>query len=76
MVDKQEIPVVTVSIKATKAEVELVCNALHQTINTPFPIKPVDTNWKAPYMKLLNDYRTIKSKMIDYEKKNKLPGQD
>ena len=76
MVDKKEIPEVTASIKATKAEVELVCNALHQTINTPFPATSTDPNWKAPYMKLLNDYRAIKNKIIDYEQKHASPGQD
>jgi len=73
MVDKQ---VVTASIKATKAEVELVCNALHQTINTPFPTESIDRNWKKPYMKLLNDYRAIKNKIIAYEKEHTPPDQD
>ena len=76
MVDKKEIQEVTASIRATKAEVELVCNALHQVINTPFPTESTDQNWKSPYMKLLNDYKTIKNKIIDYEQKHISPGQD
>ena len=76
MVDKKEIPEVIATIKATKAEVELVCNALHQVINTPYPTESTDQNWKSPYMKLLNDYKAIKNKIIDYEQKHASPGQD
>ena len=76
MVDKKEIQEVTASIRATKAEVELVCNALHQVINTPYPTESTDQNWKSPYMKLLNDYKTIKNNIIDYEQKHTSPGQD
>jgi len=76
MVDKKGIREVTASIRATKAEVELVCNALHQVINTPYPTESTDQNWKSPYMKLLNDYKTIKNKIIDYEQKHTSPGQD
>jgi len=63
-------------IKATKAEITLLCNALHHVINTPLQVEPVDKNWQIPYKNLLQDYENIKSRMIDYEQEQASPGQN
>ena len=62
-------------IKATKAEIILLCNALHHLINTPLQTEPVNKDWKLPYIKLLQDYERIKRGMIDYEQDQAPPGQ-
>tara|TARA_R110002020_G_scaffold121792_2_gene276760 strand:- start:1675 stop:1998 length:324 start_codon:yes stop_codon:yes gene_type:complete len=63
-------------VKATKAEITLLCNALQHLINTPLQTEPINKDWKLPYIKLLEDYEKIKRGMIDYEQDQAPPGQN
>jgi len=58
--------IVTITIRYTDSEVNLLMNSLVMTCTTQIPTED-NGQWKRPYEKLLKDLKTIKNRSMKYK---------
>ena len=58
--------VVTINIRYTDSEINLLINSLVMTCTTQIPTED-NGQWKRPYEKLLKDLKTIKNRSMKYK---------